>query len=218
LNKPFWALAGVALLGTIGISGVVIVASSGGEEEAVQQVQTATAPAPSPTHSASPAATETAAPTSTPSVPEDWPTYSDPAGLFTIRYPATWFQSAGQAQFSSYDLSTLTTTQRPREALVVEVAYSTAAGISNCGVLSIDPKSGEGAPDPGATQTSLGGVPAWQIVSTEGDAALEGDLTRAQTISVVYQGYCLVVAGYFTQQAPDVGTFVQVASSFQFTF
>jgi hypothetical protein len=40
--KPIWALAGVALLGVTGAAGAVIVASPGGEEEVVQQVETAT--------------------------------------------------------------------------------------------------------------------------------------------------------------------------------
>jgi hypothetical protein len=39
--KPIWALAGLALLGTLGIVGAVVVAFAGGEEEAVQQVETA---------------------------------------------------------------------------------------------------------------------------------------------------------------------------------
>ena len=40
--KPVWALAGIALLGTAGAAGVLVVASSGGEEEVVQQVETPT--------------------------------------------------------------------------------------------------------------------------------------------------------------------------------
>ena len=40
--KPIWAFAGIALLGTAGAVGAVIGTSSGGEEEVVQQVETAT--------------------------------------------------------------------------------------------------------------------------------------------------------------------------------
>jgi hypothetical protein len=41
--RPTWAgVAGVALLGTVGVVGAVIVASPGGDEEVVQQVATAT--------------------------------------------------------------------------------------------------------------------------------------------------------------------------------
>jgi hypothetical protein len=40
--KALWGLAGPALLGTAGVAGAVIVGSSGGEDEVVQQVETAT--------------------------------------------------------------------------------------------------------------------------------------------------------------------------------
>lgn len=57
--KPLWALAGVALLGTAGFVGALVVASSGGEEEVIQQVETATppvgTPAETPTITPSPA-------------------------------------------------------------------------------------------------------------------------------------------------------------------
>jgi hypothetical protein len=41
--KPLWAVAGVALLGTAGVAGALVVVSSGGEEEVIQQVGTTTA-------------------------------------------------------------------------------------------------------------------------------------------------------------------------------
>jgi hypothetical protein len=41
--RPVWAFAGAGLLGTVGIAGAVIVASSGDEEEIVHQVETAAA-------------------------------------------------------------------------------------------------------------------------------------------------------------------------------
>jgi hypothetical protein len=41
--KPLWALAGIGVLGTAGIAGALVVASSGGEEEVVQQGETARA-------------------------------------------------------------------------------------------------------------------------------------------------------------------------------
>jgi hypothetical protein len=40
--KPLWAIAGVAVLGTAGVAVALVVASPGGEEEVVQQVETAT--------------------------------------------------------------------------------------------------------------------------------------------------------------------------------
>ena len=61
--KPLWAVAGVALLGTVGIAGALVVASSGGEEEIVQQMETAT---PTPGGAKGPRYT----PTGTPSTQE----------------------------------------------------------------------------------------------------------------------------------------------------
>ena len=52
--KPLWAVAGVALVGITGVVGAVVVASPGGEEEAVQQVETAT-PSPEASETATPA-------------------------------------------------------------------------------------------------------------------------------------------------------------------
>lgn len=68
--KPLWALTGIALLGTAGAIGAVVVASPGGEEEVVQQVATATATAsatsePSATASVS-SPSPSLAPSSTP--------------------------------------------------------------------------------------------------------------------------------------------------------
>lgn len=53
--KPLWAVAGVALLGTAGVAGALVVASSGGEEEFVQEVETAT-PSPAGSETLTPAA------------------------------------------------------------------------------------------------------------------------------------------------------------------
>jgi hypothetical protein len=44
--KPLWALVGVSLLGTAGVAGALVVASTGGEEEVVQQVETDTPASP----------------------------------------------------------------------------------------------------------------------------------------------------------------------------
>jgi hypothetical protein len=220
MNRPLLsAIAGFAVLGTTAV-GAYVIASPGGEEEVVQQLETPTS-VPSASATATTPALPTVSPLSSlPPIPPDWPTYNDPGGLFTVRYPSAWFQSAGQAQFSSYDLSTLTTTSRPPETIGVEALYYEAAGSSGCGgALTVDPKSGEGTPVAGAAPASLGGIPAWQIVRIQGDPAIsEEDLTRIQGISVIYKGYCFLVTAYFTQQNSDVATFLQLASSFQFTF
>lgn len=218
MNKPLLAFAGlIAAAGTA--AGVYVALPGGGEEEVVRQL-----PTPTPEVGATVVATQAPTPVvtpvpSSPAIPDDWQGYVDPGGLFTIQYPPTWFQSTGQSQFSSVDLSTLTSTRRPDEALVVEVVHYEAIGSSGCGgALSVDSKSGEGVPEPGATAATLGELPAWQIVRVEGDSAIEGNLTRIQSISVIYKGYCFLVAAYFTQTNPDIASFLQIASTFQFRF
>lgn len=93
--KPLWALAGIAVLGTAGIVGAIVIASPGGEEEvAVQNPQTTspgpptatTSPATSPTAVATPSSAATAEP-SPDAVPSDWETYTDAALGFSLRYP-----------------------------------------------------------------------------------------------------------------------------------
>ena len=101
-------------------------------------------PSVTPTAPSSTTTTEVQSPTPSPTVPLDWNTYTDPNGLFTVSYPTNWFKTAGQAQFSSYDLSTVTGPGRPREAIGVEVSYYEASGSNTCaGTISTDPKSGE---------------------------------------------------------------------------
>jgi hypothetical protein len=110
LNTPLWAVAGIAILGTAGIAGAFVVASSGGEEEVVQQAEPATVtsrPSTTPAASALPSATASAVPSpeatvssETPfPVPEGWQTYDDPKGRFSIRVPP----NLTYASFSTVD-------------------------------------------------------------------------------------------------------------------
>jgi len=104
MMKPLWAgVAGVALLGAVGATAVVV-AGTGGEEEvapAVQATATSTVsatqgPSPSPTDpaTASPTAAVSPAPPSTPvSSPADTLTYSDPTYGYSFDYPYTWYLS-----------------------------------------------------------------------------------------------------------------------------
>jgi hypothetical protein len=75
--RPLWVLPGIALLGTAAITGVVLVASSGGEEEVVQQVVTATP---------SPEASETATSTASP-VPRSGESRASLPGGYEFSYP-----------------------------------------------------------------------------------------------------------------------------------
>lgn len=64
--------------------------------------------------------------------------------------------------------------------------------------------------------TTLGDVPAWQIVNVF-DPSTSGGLTRIHAISVVFNGICFVISAQFAQENPDEETFLQIASSFRFS-
>jgi hypothetical protein len=89
--KPTWALAGVAFLGIAGGIGV-LVASSGGQQEVVQQVETAT-----PEASAGPT-TMPATPTPVITLPSSTLgatlNYTDPIYGYSFDYPSTWYLSS----------------------------------------------------------------------------------------------------------------------------
>jgi hypothetical protein len=89
LIKPLWALAGVALLGT-GAAGAFIVVSSGGEEEVVQQVETATVSA-----SDTPQATTSPSPGGSPG----WEVYADRQLGFSFPHPSG---QAAQERYVDY--------------------------------------------------------------------------------------------------------------------
>lgn len=168
------------------------------------------APTPSPTSQVTPGPTQ---PTTLPPIPEDWPRYYDPAGLYSIRYPSNWFEIGGNLYAT--DLRTYTGYDLPAETVKVEVNRYEAIGSTGCGgALEIDPATGEATPEPGATAVTLGGLPAWQIMRGEGEG--EGGTTRIQAISLIYKGTCVILAGYFTQRQPDVTTYIQMASTFEF--
>jgi hypothetical protein len=222
MRKPLWGLAGVALLVSAGVAGTVVVVSSGGEEEVGPQLQVAVTATvdpssltPSPGPSAQPSSKASSSPAATPSpVPADWPTYSDPGGLLTIRYPTSWLEIDGD--FYSSDPTAKSGPSLAAEIVKVEVNYYPAAGSTACGGLSVDPATGEGSPTPGATATTLGGVLAWRLVREPGDPAIEGHLTRIEGVSAIYKGNCFIVAAYYTQQKPDVAAFERILSTFKF--
>jgi len=116
-----------------------------------------------PTDSATPALTER------PSAPADWAEYSDQDGRFSLRYPADWYGDVGRfgGAFYSFDPSSAT---GPPEGLTpyetkVEASITEARGLSGCGgALNLDPSGEVDSIDPQATETTLGGQPAREIV------------------------------------------------------
>jgi hypothetical protein len=147
-------------------------------------------------------------------IPADWPTYSDPAGRFEIRYPAGWFAIEGD--LFSYDPRLPGTP--PGERIKVEVTLDPVAGLTGCGgALGIDRETGEVTIEEGASARTLSGYPAWEMTRLAG-SGIEGGHSRIQGISLIHRETCVLVAGYFTQQEPDVPTFLQMVNTFQLKF
>ncbi len=210
--RPTWAgVAGVALLGTVGVVGAVIVASPGGDEEVVQQVATASASAaptssaaPSPTQSTIPTATASADPTASP-VSEDWATYSDPQGLYSFQYPSAWHIGTGGKRSviaTSWDTATWTSPQFPPNSMKVDVIVAPV-------------EQAEARPDGATDSTLLGGEPGWEAVYTY-DPSTTGGVTRAHQVAADHGSYRYSVTCMFAQDRPDEETLVAIARSFTF--
>lgn len=190
---------------------------------AVTASPTSTAAA-TPPASATPPSTPLRTPViyaSPPPAPDDWATYSDPLGLYTLKYPPDWFQEDEGATYAAiYSFNPAKVPRRPGlpgEIVKVEVGHYQAAGSSGCGgSISFDWATNATIIEPGSAEWTLGGQPAWLFVYGPGEG--EGGTTLIPGISLVYKGDCFLIAGYYTQTVPDVQTFLQIADSFQFTY
>ena len=154
--------------------------------------------------------------TSVATVPVDWATYTDPGGLFTVRYPSDWFTDG--SNISNTDPKTWQGPAAPPDLIQVQLGYTGATGSNTCGMISVDAATGEMiGPLDDAKATVLGGIQAWRIVRTQGDPAVEGRLTRIEGVATVHSGYCVDVTAYFTEQDPDVDTFNLIVEDFCFS-
>ena len=174
MNKPLLA-AGALLLGGIVTGGAIFVASSGGEEEAVQ-IQESASPsasvtpgslAPSPTRTpstSSPSSTpaSSSAPTpSPPTIPDGWVLHSqqpsERSPAFSFAYPSNWFPYSTSNDVPGDGLSVSVysfnrvewgqPSNYPPESMKVDINVANAERVGACG-----PSGGE--------PTSLGGFPA----------------------------------------------------------
>ena len=154
-----------------------------------------------------------------PSAPADWLTYTDADGRYSLRYPTDWYRDVGAfgGAFYSFDpsLATVPPEGLPQYETKVEASITEARGLSGCGgALNFD-KSGEvDSTDPQATETTLGGQPARELVRDNHGFGL----TRIRGISLVHEGYCILLIAYFTQDPPDEQTFQEIADSFEIHF
>lgn len=195
------------------IAGVLVAACDDAEEALPEATATSTLAVAT----ASTTAAGTPPPTSAPA-PTDWQTYQDPEGRFTIQYPADWYDTSGQAQFSSHDIEALTSPQRPPESVIIEVSFNDARGSDTCaGTLSIDPGTGEiQGPLNEAMPTSLDGVDAWEVIKEAEDLEKDEGLTRVHRVATVVDASCVFITAYYTQEDPDAELFNRIVDSFQF--
>jgi len=207
MNKPLLA-AGALLLVGIGTAGAVYVASSGSEEEVVQQVLTATATtsasgSPSPTASTSPSPTISASPGPTPSaapVPEDWATYSVPEAGLSLRYPPAWY-ALNDGGIHSWNPATWNKPYIPPESVSIDVIYGSSD--------YAEPRPGE------ATDFSTGADAGWEITYMK-NPTVEDGLTRVHQIALERGEFTLFIIASFSQTSPDEETFSQIVHSLRF--
>ncbi len=151
-----------------------------------------------------------------PTAPADWPTYTDPDGRFSLRYPSDWYRSESCALYS-YDVNAVTGPSgkiRPNEVKVEADVFETSDR-RFCGAsLQLDESGALDSVDPQATETTLGGQPAWEIVRDDPDPPS----TLIRGIGLVHEGHCVLLTAYFTQKTPDEQPFEEIADSFEILF
>src|SRR5439155_25141481 len=203
--KPLLAAGGL-LLGGIVTGGAIFVASSGGEEEAVQVPESPSPSAsltpggsPSPT-SSSPTPIDTHAPTATPTVPEDWFTYSVPEAGLTLRYPPAWY-ALKDGGIHSWNPSGWTSPYIPPESVSIDVIYGPS-------------ENAEPRPT-GAADFSIAAGSGWEITYPR-NPAIDDGLTRVHQIAIEKGKFTLFIIASYSQANPDEGTFSQIVNSLQF--
>lgn len=169
------------------------------------------APVPSDSATATPSG-ELSSPGAT--APDDWVTYVNPDGKFSLKYPADWFAKSDD-DFISVD-PTEPDGDGPRpEVIEVEANHSPSKGSNACGgAQEVDPNTGESlGPREGSVPVTIDGLQGWRIIRLAGDPAIQGPFTRIDGVSVVYEGNCFHIAAYYTQEQPDELIFNQMLSS-----
>ena len=141
----------------------------------------------------------------------DWPTYADPDGRFTMRYPASWFMSDDSSS-----------TVKPKGYLVAiftSFAPGSGAGQFPSQGAKVDlevfmPSTGNDcrqAPE-GTTPDTLGGAAGWRrfVPVTEGDG-------RSKSVGGYFDQYCYVLTGYFGSKNTNDEIFETMIRTFAFS-
>lgn len=158
---------------------------------------------------------ETPSPTGPPTAPTDWPTYTDPDGLFSVRYPPDWTRDGGS--FYMPDPATIPSIPPegfPPDVIKVETGYYPVWGYS-CGNLTLDPETGDVIDvPPELVETKLDGQQAWR---SNGVSTLD-HTTWIMGVAAVYGDTCFHLIAYDSHEDGDYGYFDQIVSSFTYDF
>ncbi len=187
----------LTLAGLLILSLIAVAACS--EEEAPPLVDS---PSPSPTAANPEEGTVVPPPPPLPtpvSIPGTWATFVEPAipGL-TFRYPAEWHQTS-IGTFYSFDPSAPNITGFPSGGVKLQFDRTPL------GSPVVSPRP------PEATDTELGGLPAWEVARTF-DPITAGP-GRAHLVAAEVNGYVYVVVAHFTEQDADETLFLKILST-----
>lgn len=202
----FWVLP------VLGLIAVLAVGCSNDSEDVLTSSGTAISNG-SPVPTVKPSLTTSSVPALSPSVPADWATFASADGLFTLRYPPTWFAEirstpAPSPATTSYSAGSLFSFDPktagpnfPPDAAKIDVEVTVPEG-SSCRIAPSD-----------ATSATLGGAQGWEqskVLESDGE-------TRGVFVEAYFQGLCFQVAGYFGIKNTDESAFQQIVASFAFT-
>ena len=138
---------------------------------------------------------------SPPPIPENWRVFEGSKLItYSFRYPDTWYLN-GTHRVSSWDPAAWTGPRYPPGGVLVEVQIAR-------------PEFAEPRPTE-ATDTTLAGLPAWEVVRSY-DSAASGGITRLHSVTASHAGYVFSLIAYFAQDQPDETTFSQILNSVVF--
>jgi hypothetical protein len=147
-------------------------------------------------------------------VPDSWLTFASPDGLFTLRYPPSWFAKTlltppPSPQAIGYEVGLLFST----DPAGVSPGLAFPAGASKVDLSVSSPGSSDCPTQPaGATAATLGGVAGWRVTTNKpNDFGLTAD-----SFGAFFGGHCFLVTGYFGPDNHDQAIFEQVVKSFTF--